>query len=173
MKKVLVLAMNLVLVAAVAVAAETVQPDISLLPNPLDKVQPGQWVQYRILTAFGHIIQKQSVVSVSGAGEERIITVKTEMSMDDELVDERTDTITYRRAMEEQMASLQDTENLAITATTIDLKGRTVDAVKVEFTDEDKKCTLILTENVPFAGMVSLEIEDMEEPAMELVDFNM
>ncbi len=173
MKKILVLAMSLVLVAAAAVSADTAQPDVSLLPNPLNKVQPGQWVQYRILTAFGHIIQKQSVLDVSGAGEERIITVKTEMSMDDELVDERTDTITYRRAMEEQMASLQGTENLSITATTIPLKGQNVAAAKVEFTDDGKKCTLILTEAVPFAGMVSLEVDDMDEPAMELIDFNM
>ncbi len=156
-------------VAAGAVAGDSA---VAALPNPLKHVQPGQWVVYRIQTLFGELIQKQTVLDVAGQGDERTFTIKTEMSVDDEVMDERTDTVTYERALEEQEEALKQAGNVDIAARKISFKGRDIDAVEVSFTDgEGQKCRLYLSENVPLVGVIRMEIEGQEEPSMELVDF--
>ncbi len=145
---------------------------LAALPNPLKHVQPGQWVVYRIQTMFGEINQKQTILDIAGSGDERTFTIKTEMGIDGEIMDERTDTVTYQRALEEQEEALKQAGDVSISDKKITFKGRDIEAVEVVFTDEEgQKCRLYLSENVPLVGVIRMEIDGAEEPAMELVDF--
>jgi len=143
----------------------------STLPNPLKNAKAGQWVHYRMNTLFGTADQKQTLVGIEGEGDDRVLSIKSEMTIDDEIVDERTDAITYRAAMDEQERALSEAENVQITTTTADFKGAKMNAVQMDFVQEGKRCVLILSEDVPLIGMIRMEVEGQEEPAMELLDF--
>lgn len=156
---------------AASAVASAASADTATLPNPLKDVKAGQWVVYRINTLFGAAEQKQTVENVEGVGDERVFTIKTEMSIEDELVDERTDNITYKQAMEEQDKALAEAEDVDIANTQVDVKGAKMDAVQVSFSQDGTKCTLFLSERVPLVGMIRMEVEGMDEPAMELLDF--
>ncbi len=159
-------------VAAAVCPAAAADSVLATLPNPLKHLQPGQWVVYRIQTLFGELNQKQTVLDVAGSGDERTFTVKTEMSVDGEVMDERTDTVTYLRALEEQEEALKQAGDVGVADKKISFKGRDIDAVEVTFTDgEGRKCHLYLSENVPLVGVIRMEIEGEDEPSMELVDF--
>ncbi len=163
----------LILVAATAVAAgaEAAAPDLAALPKPLKDARVGQWVQYRIITLFGSAEQKQTLMGIEGEGDERVLTIKSEMTIDDELVDERTDAITYKQALEEQERALRDSGQIRIKNAALDFKGGRYDVVEVDFVQDDKRCVLYLSEKVPLIGMIRMTMEEREEPVMELVDF--
>lgn len=163
-----VIALALVLSHAMAFAADI---DVDLLPNPLSTARPGQWVQYRINTLFGVAEQKQTLVKVDGQGAERVFTIKSEMTVDNEVVDERTDSITYEQAMAEQDSALEDAENVTINSETITFKDITLDCVVVAFLQDGKQCRLLMSDRIPLVGMVRMDVEGMDEPAMELMDF--
>ncbi len=159
------------LAVAVFVIAPVLAHAADDLPNPLSTVRAGQWLQYRNNTVFGPAAQKQRVVSVEGEGEEMIITTETVMVMDDEVVDERTESLTYGAALRQQRDSLADAADLVVTPARIKVKGRMVDGFKVAFTQEDGKFSLYLAAIVPITGVVRMEMEGAEEPILELVDF--
>lgn len=141
------------------------------IPNPLRNVKPGQWVQYRINTLFGLAEQKQTVVSIQGEGDERLLTIKSEMSIDGEVVDEQEETVTYKAALREQEESLKDAEKVEIFAVQTDVKGEQIPAVRVDFTQDGQSCHLYMSERIPLVGMIRLLIDGMDDPAMELIDF--
>lgn len=169
-KRLLVVFAALALTAASVVAADAA-PDIASLPNPLKNAKVGQWVVYRINTLFGIADQKQTLLGIEGEGDERVLTIKSEMTIDDELVDERTDAITYKQAIEEQERALRDAEQLRIASATLEFKGTRYDVVEVDFVQDGKRSVLYLSEKVPLVGMVRLTTEDQEEPVMALIDF--
>lgn len=160
------LALAFMVILGAATAAET-----QTLPNPLRTAHPGQWVRYRINTLFGHAEQKQTLLKIDGEGDERIFTIKSEMAIDDEHVDERIDNITYEQALSEQESALEDATNISVKNASSEFNGTILDSILVEFHQDDKKCRLLLSEAVPLVGMIRLEIEGMDEPAMELIDF--
>lgn len=156
----------IILATGFATAAET-----ETLPNPLRTAHVGQWVRYRINTLFGQAEQKQTLLKIEGEGEDRIFTIKSEMAIDEEHVDERTDSITYEQALAEQESALEDATNVSMKNVTYEFNGEKFDSVLVEFLQEGKKCRLQLSESVPLVGMLRLEIEGVDEPVMELIDF--
>ena len=161
----------LAFVLAAAVSAPAAETLGAQLPNPLKNVKPGQWARYRVNTLFGVAEQKQTVVSVEGDGDDRVITIKTEMSLDDEVVDEREEATTYRKLLDEQAAALEEVENAVAAPCETTLAGTTVSAVSVTYAQDGQKYTLFLSENIPLAGVIRLEAEDAEEPVVEIIDF--
>ncbi len=141
------------------------------LPNSLENAKAGQWVLYRINTLFGMADQKQTLVAVDGEGDDRVLIIKSEMSIDGELVDERTDSITYSQAVEEQETALAEAENLRIGRASIDFRGTPLDAVRVDFVQDGNACVLYLSEKVPLVGMICMTVEGQDGPSMELLDF--
>jgi hypothetical protein len=145
--------------------------DLGDLPNPLATVRTGQWVQYRHNSVFGSAMQKQKVVSIDGEGDDMVITTESVMIIDDEVVDERTESLTYSAAIQQQRDSLADAADLVVTPTQIEVKGRRVDGVRVDFTQEEVAFSLYLAESVPLTGVVRMEVEGEEAPLLELMDF--
>lgn len=174
-KRLMVLFAVFALAAASAVAGEADDTAsasaIAALPNPLKDAKVGQWVQYRINTLFGTADQKQTLVGIEGEGDERVLTIKSEMSIDDELVDERTDAITYKQALEEQEKALADSGEVSVKNVSLEFKGNTYDVVEVDFIQDEKHCVLYLSEKVPLVGMIRMTMEGQDGPVMELVDF--
>lgn len=159
------------LMAFAAFSAPAGESATANLPNPLKNAKAGQWVHYRVNTLFGTADQKQTLVGVDGEGDDRVLSIKTEMSIDDEVVDERTDAITYGAAMEEQERALSESENVRVSNTSVDFKGTKMDAVRVEFIQDEQRCVLIMSDQIPLVGMIRMEIEGQDEPVMELLDF--
>lgn len=168
------------LVVLAAVPAFAVSPSaaagdavasIESLPNSLKNARVGQWVRYRIVTLFGTADQKQTLVGIDGEGDDRVLTIKSEMTIDDELVDERTESITYRQAVEEQERALAEAEGIRIERETVDFEGTALDAARVEFVQDGNACVLYLSETVPIVGMIRMTVEGLEGPSMELIDF--
>jgi hypothetical protein len=141
------------------------------LPNSLKNARAGQWVRYRINTLFGAADQKQTLLRIDGEGDDRVLTIKSEMSIDDEIVDERTDSITYRQAVEEQEKALDEAEGIRIENASIDFRGTPMDAARVDFVQDGNACVLYLSEKVPLVGMIRMTVEGEEGPSMELLDF--
>ncbi|MCD8140774.1 MAG: hypothetical protein LUE17_13520 [Planctomycetaceae bacterium] len=157
-----------VFLACAAAAAEAGTPEI---PNPLATVRPGQWVRYRHSTMYGVAEQKQTVLAVSGDGDERVISIESVMAIEGETVDERTDTITYGAIMEEQRSALADAADLTVTPMIIPFNGRDLPGVRVEFANVDGRFRLVLSDLVPLSGVIRMEEEGEDEPVMELLDF--
>lgn len=156
-------------VSAAAWAAE--DAPVSQLPNSLKSVKAGQWARYRVNTLFGVAEQKQTVVDVSGTGDDRLVTIRTEMSLDDEIVDSREETATYRKLLDDQAAALEEIDNVAIAPCETALGTITVPGVEIGYTRDGLKYTLRLSETIPLAGVIRLEAEGAEEPLVELIDF--
>ena len=161
-----VVALCMTVASGCALAGEKVE-----MPNPLKNLKAGQWVHYRINTLFGIAEQKQTVVSVQGEGDDRLITIKSEMSIDGEVVDEQEDTVTFKAALQEQEESLNEAENVEYFAVQTDVKGEQIPAVRVDFTQDGQTCHLYMSERIPLVGMIRLLVDGMDEPAMELLDF--
>lgn len=157
-----------IIIAAAASAADAADVE---LPNPLRNVAAGQWVRYRVNTLFGTAEQKQTVVAVTGGGDEAVITIRTEVSLDGEVMDEREEATTYRKLLDEQAAALDGAENRSSAGTEAEIGGATFDAVAVSYTQDGQKYTLLLSGDVPLAGVVRLVAEGAEEPVVELIDF--
>ncbi len=164
----MLVALTLVLSTFAAAAADAAVPDI---PNPLATVRPGQWVAYRHTTEFGTADQKQTVLAVDGEGDDRVISIESVMTIEDEMVDERTETITYGVIMEEQRKALADAVGLTVTSVVIPFKGRDLPGVRVEFDTEAGRFTLLLSDLVPLSGVIRMEEEGVDTPVMELLDF--
>ena len=141
------------------------------LPNPLENAKAGQWVQVRMQTMFGPMEQKQTVLGVQGEGDERVVTLKAEYIDDGEVVDSKEDSISINMAREEQNEVLRNAAEVEYTDVKVDLKGESVDATRVTFTQEGERYTLYLCDRVPVVGMIRLEVEGMEEPGLMVVDF--
>lgn len=165
-KLVTALALAVIFWFGAAAAAET-----ATLPNPLRTAHPGQWVRYRINTLFGHAEQKQTLLKIDGEGDDRIFTIKSEMIIDNEPVDERTDSITYEQALAEQESALEDASGISMKSEVSELNGTKFESLRIEFHQDGKKCRLILSDSIPLVGMVRLEIEGTDDPVMELLDF--
>lgn len=158
----------LFLAASPAAAADD---DVAAMPTPLKNAVAGQWVQYRVNTLFGSVDQKQTLVDIQGDGDDRVLTIKTEISVDEELMDERTDSVTLGQALKEQEDALAEAQNLSARAVSIEFKGRKLDAVEIRYTQDGEQCVLHLSNDVPIVGLITMEVEGMSEPAMELLDF--
>lgn len=156
---------------ALALAPAALAADIDDLPNPLATVRVGQWLEYRHNTAFGSAEQRQKITAVVGEGDDKVITTESVMTMDGEVVDEREESITYGAAMEQQRESLKGVEGLAISPTSIEVKDKTVNGVRVDFTQDEMRFSLYLSDTVPITGVVRMEVEGAEEPVLELIDF--
>jgi hypothetical protein len=87
------------------------------------------------------------------------------------VVDERTESQTYGAAIQQQRDSLAGAADLVVTPAQIEVKGRMVDGVTVQFTQDDVKFSLYLSGIVPITGVVRMEAEGEEAPILELVDF--
>ena len=143
------------------------------LPNPLQSAKAGQWVQYRITTLFGSAEQKQTILSIDGDenDDERVLTIKSEMIIDGEVVDERTDAITYKQALQEQANALEESQDVKTRLATVDFNGQKLEAVEVDFVQQGKHCLLYLSEKVPVVGMISMTVDNEDGPAMQLIDY--
>lgn len=145
--------------------------DAPELPNPLRRLRAGQWALYRVNTLFGAAEQKQTVTAVSGEGDGRIVTIKTEIRLDDEVVDEREEASTYGKLLSDQTAALDDAENPSAEHCETEAGGATVAATAVRYTQDGKQYTLFLSEEIPLSGVIRLVEEGTEEPVVELIDF--
>lgn len=155
----------------VAAFAGVARAEEAALPNPLKSVKVGQWVKLRMFTLFGYAEQVQRVVNIQGEGDDRVITVQTEVSADGEVVNSEETSIAYQQAVNEQMTAFDDAESVKYSNITTTVNGKQMSAVQVDFVQDGQKCVLVLSEEVPLTGMVCIEIEGMDEPAMELLDF--
>lgn len=164
MKKILFAGLFLV-VAAAAPAADT-----SLLPNPLKDAKAGQWVSYKVMIMGVEAEQKQSIAKVTGEGDDRVFTMKVEILVDGTVMQSEETDLSYRDAVAEQLSAFDDQE-ADIQPTEVEIKGEVVKGVVVAFTQEDMNCKLFLSEYVPVAGIVKMEVEGLDEPVMELADF--
>ena len=158
-------------VLALALASAAPAVDLGDLPNPLATVRVGQWLHYFNNTTFGPAVQKQRVISVEGEGDDMIITTENIMIIDDEVVDERTESLTYGAALQQQRDSLAEAADLVVTPVQIEVKGRMVDGFRVDFTQEEARFSLYLADVVPITGVVRMEMEGEEAPLLELIDF--
>lgn len=158
-------------ILALALAPAALAADIDQLPNPLANVKVGQWLEHRHNTAFGSAEQKQRITAVVGEGDDKVITAESVMTMDGEVVDEREESITYGAATEQQRDSLKDAEGLVITPVAIEVKDTTVDGVRVDFVQDETRFSLYLSDSIPITGVVRMEVEGMEEPVLELLDY--
>lgn len=157
--------------SAFAVAAPLLAGDAPPLPNSLKNARVGQWVVYRINTLFGTADQKQTITAIDGEGDDRVLTIKSEMSIDGEPVDERTDSVTYLQAAREQEEALAGAENIRVKNDAIEFKGAPMDAARVDFVQDGNDCVLYLSEKVPLVGMIRMTVEGQDGPSMELLDF--
>ncbi len=157
--------------AVLAASAGAAGADAPLLPNPLRRVAAGQWVRYRLNVLFGAAEQRQTVVAVSGVGDEAIITIRTEMILDGETVDEREETATYKKLLDDQAAALAEAENSSVAPRATEFAGAAVDAVAVRYTQDGENYTLLLSDDIPLFGVIRLLREGTEEPLVELLDF--
>jgi hypothetical protein len=161
-----------VLLACMLIASAAVRgEDAPALPNPLRNVRAGQWARYRVNTLFGTAEQRQTVVAVSGNGDEAVITIRTEMSLDGEIVDEREEAATYAKLLAEQAAALDGTENQSVSEREIPVAGASIPAVAVRYTQDGEEYTLFLSEDIPLAGVIRLVREGSGEPVVELIDY--
>lgn len=158
-------------IAFLFAAAGAFAADLDSLPNPLAAIRPGQWVEYRHNLVFGMAEQRQKVLAVEGEGDERVITIESVMTMDGEVVDERVESITYGQALLDQRQSLADAAELSIAPAGIRVKDGSVDGVKVEFVQDDNRFTLYLSDRIPITGVARMEVEGVDDPVLELVDF--
>ena len=157
--------------AVTALACPALSADRPDLPSSLARLKEGQWVLMRVTADFGNAELKHTVLSITDTGDDKVINIRTEMSMDGELVDSRDDNITLSRLQEDQDEALNSMDFVSVLPTQVELKGVTVDAVEAEFVNEGKKCRFILTDKVPLIAMVRMEVENEEEPMRELIDF--
>ncbi len=153
---------------APASAAADAPPD---LPNPLLRLRAGQWTRYRVHTLFGEAEQRQTVVSTAGEGDDRLVRIRTEMSLDGEVVDEREETSTYAKLLSEQSAALEGAEETTVEACEVTVGGVTFAATAVRYTQDGMRYALFLSGDVPLAGVLLLTAGDGETPVMELLDF--
>lgn len=159
-----------ILFIAAAFAGAARAEDVTL-PNPLKNVKTGQWIKLRMFTLFGYAEQVQRVVNIQGEGDERVITVNTEVNVDGEVVNSEETSIAYQQAVDEQMTAFDDAEDVKYSNITTTVNGKQMSAVQIDFVQDGQKCTLVLSEEVPLTGMIRIEIDGMDEPAMELLDF--
>ncbi|MCD8351073.1 MAG: hypothetical protein LUC93_10735 [Planctomycetaceae bacterium] len=153
------------------VFAAAVAADVPPLPNSLATVRPGQWVRYRHRTEYGVADQKQAILAVEGEGDDQVISIESVMTIEDEIVDERTETVTYGVAMEEQRRALADAADLTVTPVVIPFNGRDLPGVRVEFRTSEGRFSLLLSDLVPLSGVIRMEEDGVDEPVMELLEF--
>lgn len=141
------------------------------LPNPLSTVREGQWVSYKVVLMGMEAEQRQSIVGVTGTGDDRILTMKVEILLDGQVVQSDEHKVTYQNAVAEQLRAFDDSPDTIVTATRVMVKDREVDGVRVDFVEDGLACKLFLSESVPVVGIVRMEIEGFDGPVMELLDF--
>lgn len=142
--------------------------DFSKIPNALENAQVGQWVAY---TSMGGTEQKQSIVKIEGEGEERVITIKTEITMGGQTVQETENAIAMKDVKEQQKAAWEADPDVKITDTTVSAGGKDYKAVLIETTNEGVVTKLYMSADVPVTGIVQMESSMLPGPIMVIKDF--
>lgn len=145
--------------------------DLDALPNPLTSMRVGQWVRYRHVSFLMEVEETRTVVGMDGEGDERVIRIESVTTMDGEVVDERVESATYAQALAEQRRSLEDAVDAAVQPVELEIKGATVDGVRVDFTQDGSRYSLYMSERIPVTGVLRMEVEGEEGPVLELLDF--
>lgn len=100
--------------------------DFSKIPNPMKNVKKGQWVTY---TSMGGMEQKQTVTDVEGAGDDRVITITTEISMGGTTMPPNEQKISLKEAKAQQEAAWAADPDVKISDAKVTVGGKEYNAV--------------------------------------------
>lgn len=161
-KKLLVVAVFAFTASCVAQAA-----DFSKVPDATKNMKVGQWVQYKIQ---GGMEMKQTVASIEGEGDDRVITLKMEMSMGGQVMGSQDQVIRLSETKAQEKAAREANPDVEITEEQITVNGKTFDAVVLTAKIDGSESKTYMSEEVPVTGLIKMDITGIGT-TMELVDF--
>lgn len=143
--------------------------DFSKIPNALKDAKEGQWVSY---TSMGGMEQKQSITKIEGEGDERVITVKTEIIMGGNAIQSSETAVSLKDAKAAQEEAWKADPDVKISETKVTAGGKDYNAVLIESTVEGATTKLYMSEEIPVSGIIKIETSAMPGPIMEVKEFN-
>lgn len=153
--------MMFVALFAVATAAMASAADYSKIPDPLENAKVGQWVSHKMSTGME---QKQTIVDIQGEGDERVITMKMEMSQGEMKLPAQEMKISVKEVKANEAAAREQATDVKISETTIDVGGKTYNVVLVENNVDGNVSKLYLSKDVPVTGIVKMELDNPMMP---------
>lgn len=155
-----------------ALAGVSGAADFDKIPDVTKNAKAGQWVSYKNeMAGMGVMEQKQTITAVEGDGEDKVITIKTEMSMGGQSMPAQEQKIPLKGAKEAQMEAWKNNPGVKVSETKVTANGKEYDAVLIEYADQGGETKLYMSAKVPVTGIIKLEVGGMPGPVMELADF--
>lgn len=164
---------KLFLVSACCVVAASLAAalDVGQLPNPLKDVAVGQWILYPVSWDESEGDQKQTVTSIEGEGDDRVLTVRKEIIIDGNVVETEEFSAPYNELIAEMHEMFDEAADATVSSTTLEVNGKTIDCVLLTYTEDNIECKIYLSEEIPITGIVRFEMEGLDRPVMAVKDF--
>lgn len=141
--------------------------DLSEIPNAFDNIKAGQWVTYKIM---GGGTQKQSVVKAEGKGRDAKFTVKYE-SPGLEGMPTQEQEFTAAKILGDLENGLKNATDVKMSKTKITVNGKEYDVTMVESDEGGMKTKAYLSNVIPVTALVKMEMEGLDGPLMELLEY--
>lgn len=163
LKKIVVAAMFVLMSLNASFAA-----DFSKIPDATKNAKVGQWVAYN---AMGGMTQKQTITKIEGEGDDRVLTIKMEVMMGENVVQESEMQISLRESKAQQEAAIKADPDFKISDVKVNAAGKEIDAVLIESTTGGITTKMYMSEKIPVGGIVKVESSAMPQPLMEVKEY--
>lgn len=151
---------------ALAVSCAVQAADFSKIPDASKNLKVGQWARYKVM---GGIENKQEITAIEGEGDDRVVTLKMDLSMGGNVLQSEEHKMPVKQLPGQDMASREDHEGVEIRDESVTVNGKTYDAVAVVVKNEGNEITTYLSKDVPITGIVKSDITGVGT-VMELID---
>ncbi|MDL2207643.1 hypothetical protein LJB82_02855 [Desulfovibrio sp. OttesenSCG-928-M16] len=141
------------------------------LPNPLKNIRVGQWASYPVSWEGSEGMQKDTLVGIEGEGDGRILKTTREIIVGGKVVNSEERTFTYSEAVADMRSLFDEAGDTTISPVKLDVNGKELDCILVNFTDGSTKCKLYLSEEIPLTGIVRFEVEGLDKPVMAVAGY--